>query len=259
MAPGATVAPGATSHSRRSDHRGKIFAKGSRRGASRGEKEVVPDESVAEEFDNPTLLQSYYPEDRDSAKGLVPEVLDAVVKIYTTHCEPNYSLPWQMQRQTQSTSSGFVISGRRIITNAHSVEHFTVVSVKKRGSDRKFIAKVLAIGNECDLALLTVEDDDFWVDIEPLTFGSLPELQASVIVVGYPIGGENISVTAGVVSRVEIQEYTHGASQVRSRAFFVCVFSFIDHLIVSPSCSFHSCSVFRSMLRSTLAHPEGLR
>ena len=26
-------------------------------------------------------------------------VLDAVVKIYCTHCDPNHSLPWQMKRQ----------------------------------------------------------------------------------------------------------------------------------------------------------------
>lgn len=159
---------------------------------------------------------TYYPEDvdADATPGLSGEVLDAVVKIYATHCDPNYSLPWQMRRQTQSTSSGFVIAKRRILTNAHSVEHFTVVKVKKRGSDHKYIARVLAIGNECDIALLTVHDEDFWNDLKPLKFGTLPELQASVIVVGYPIGGENISVTAGVVSRVEIQEYTHGASQV---------------------------------------------
>ncbi|CAN8069415.1 unnamed protein product [Agarophyton chilense] len=119
-----------------------------------------------------------------------------------------------MRRQTQSTSSGFVISGRRILTNAHSIEHHTVVRVKKRASDRKYIARVLTYGNECDLALLTVEDHSFWSDIQPLCFGRLPELQTSVIVVGYPIGGENISVTAGVVSRVEIQDYTHGDSQL---------------------------------------------
>lgn len=86
--------------------------------------------------------------------------------------------------------------------------------VKKRATDKKFIARVLAVGNECDIALLTVIDEEFWENLSPLPFGVLPELQASVVVVGYPIGGENISVTAGVVSRVEIQDYTHGASQL---------------------------------------------
>jgi len=31
------------------------------------------------------------------------------------------------------------------------------VKVKRRGDDQKFLAKVLAIGTECDIALLTVE------------------------------------------------------------------------------------------------------
>lgn len=37
-------------------------------------------------------------------------------------------------------------------------------------------------------AMLTVEDDEFWADAEPVQFGSLPQLQAAVTVVGYPIG-----------------------------------------------------------------------
>lgn len=136
-------------------------------------------------------------------------VLDAVVKVFSTHCEPNYSLPWQMSKQNYSFSSGFVIEGRRILTNAHSVDHHTVVQVKKRNEDTKFIANVLAVGNECDLSLLTVDDPDFWTGLSPLQFGDLPDLQASVAVVGYPIGGESISVTAGVVSRVEMHMYQH--------------------------------------------------
>lgn len=113
-----------------------------------------------------------------------------------------------MSRQTSSTSSGFVISGRKLLTNAHAVTHHTVVRVKKRASDYKYVATVLAIGQECDLALLSVADPDFWTDLNPLPFRPLPELQNSVIVVGYPLGGENISVTAGVISRIELQDYS---------------------------------------------------
>ena len=51
------------------------------------------------------------------------------------------------------------------------------VKVKRRGDDNKFIAKVLAIGVECDIALLTVEDEEFWEGVKPLTFGPLPRLQ----------------------------------------------------------------------------------
>lgn len=37
------------------------------------------------------------------------------------------------------------------MTNAHSVEHYTQVKLKKRGSDTKYLATVLAIGTECDI------------------------------------------------------------------------------------------------------------
>ena len=96
--------------------------------------------------------------------------------------EPNYSLPWTMRHQSSSTSSGFLIGGKRILTNAHCVEDYTVVKVKKRGSATKYVAEVLAIGRECDLALLAVEDDDFWRGITPLQLADrLPTLQDEVV------------------------------------------------------------------------------
>ncbi|ONK69482.1 uncharacterized protein A4U43_C05F23410 [Asparagus officinalis] len=140
--------------------------------------------------------------------------MDAVVKVFCVHTEPNFSLPWQRKRQYSSSSSGFIIGGRRVLTNAHSVEHFTQVKLKKRGSDTKYLATVLAIGTECDIALLTVSDDEFWEGVSPVEFGSLPALQDAVTVVGYPIGGDTISVTSGVVSRMEILSYVHGSTEL---------------------------------------------
>ncbi|EEF44918.1 protease Do-like 9 [Ricinus communis] len=140
--------------------------------------------------------------------------MDAVVKVFCVHTEPNFSLPWQRKRQYSSSSSGFIIGGRRVLTNAHSVEHHTQVKLKKRGSDTKYLATVLAIGTECDIALLTVNDDEFWEGVTPVEFGNLPALQDAVTVVGYPIGGDTISVTSGVVSRIEILSYVHGSTEL---------------------------------------------
>ncbi|KAK7355753.1 hypothetical protein VNO80_15014 [Phaseolus coccineus] len=140
--------------------------------------------------------------------------LNAVVKVYCTHTAPDYSLPWQKQRQYASTGSAFMIGDRKLLTNAHCVEHDTQVKVKKRGDDSKYVAKVLARGIDCDIALLSVESDEFWRDVEPLRFGRLPHLQDSVTVVGYPLGGDTISVTKGVVSRIEVTSYAHGSSDL---------------------------------------------
>lgn len=88
------------------------------------------------------------------------------------------------------------------------------VKVKRRGDDQKFIAEVLAVGTDCDIALLTVHDDEFWTGVTPLRFGPLPRLQDAVAVIGYPIGGDTISVTSGVVSRIEVTAYVHGSMEL---------------------------------------------
>ncbi|KAK4558593.1 hypothetical protein RGQ29_008059 [Quercus rubra] len=139
---------------------------------------------------------------------------NAVVKVYCTHTAPDYSLPWQKQRQFTSTGSAFMIGDGKLLTNAHCVEHDTQVKVKRRGDDTKYVAKVLARGVDCDMALLSVESKEFWEGAEPLTFGHLPRLQEAVTVVGYPLGGDTISVTKGVVSRIEVTSYAHGSSDL---------------------------------------------
>ncbi|KAK7373270.1 hypothetical protein VNO80_06670 [Phaseolus coccineus] len=149
----------------------------------------------------------------EGAVKVVPS-MDAVVKVFCVHTEPNFSLPWQRKRQYSSSSSGFLVGGRRVLTNAHSVEHYTQVKLKKRGSDTKYLATVLAIGTECDIAMLTVSDDEFWEGVSPVEFGDMPALQDAVTVVGYPIGGDTISVTSGVVSRMEILSYVHGSTEL---------------------------------------------
>lgn len=71
-------------------------------------------------------------------------LLDGVVRIYCTHSEPNFSMPWQRLRQESSTSSGFILPNRQILTNAHAVEYGTVVLVKNRQTEKKYVAKVVA-------------------------------------------------------------------------------------------------------------------
>lgn len=74
--------------------------------------------------------------------------------------------------------------------------------------------KALSIMMYDDAAMLTVDDDEFWVGVSPVEFGELPALQDAVTVVGYPIGGDTISVTSGVVSRIEILSYVHGSTEL---------------------------------------------
>ena len=42
-------------------------------------------------------------------------------------------------------------------------------------------------------------------------FRGIPELESTVSAYGYPIGGERMSVTTGIVSRIDFQLYTHSS------------------------------------------------
>ena len=70
------------------------------------------------------------------------------------------------------------------------------------------------VAHECDLATLEVEDAGFWEGVTPLKLGAMPSLQDEVAVVGYPEGGEGVSITQGVVSRIEIQRYAHSGQSL---------------------------------------------
>jgi len=138
--------------------------------------------------------------------------LSSVVKVFCTSASPNWYVPWQIQPQVSGTSSGFIIEGKRIICNAHGITDQVLIRVRKHGDATKYPAKLIATGHDCDLALLSVEDEKFWKGLTPLKFGKIPSLQASVIVVGYPKGGDCISVTKGVVSRVVCNTYSHSTN-----------------------------------------------
>ncbi|KAK1557684.1 hypothetical protein Q3G72_029544 [Acer saccharum] len=150
----------------------------------------------------------------NGAYSAIHLALDCVVKIFTVSSSPNYLLPWQKKSQRETTGSGFAIPGRKILTNAHVVADNTFVLIRKHGSPTKYRASVQAVGHECDLAILVVESQEFWEGMKFLELGDIPCLQQAVAVVGYPQGGDNISVTKGVVSRVEPTQYVHGATQL---------------------------------------------
>ncbi len=132
-----------------------------------------------------------------------------VVRVFATSQSPDYDCPWQARTPSRGTGSGVVIAGHKILTGAHVVANATFVQVQKPADPDKAVARVEAVSHDCDLALLTVEDERFLDGVPPAEIGELPALRDKVSVVGFPIGGEEISVTEGVVSRIEVQCYSH--------------------------------------------------
>jgi S1-C subfamily serine protease len=137
------------------------------------------------------------------------EISKSLVRITTTSQDPNYKVPWTPGNLGGGVGAGFVISGSRIMTNAHVVSNARFLSVEKESDPKKYVATVEHIAHDCDLAVLKVADPNFFKNTIPLSLGGIPEIESTVSVYGYPIGGERLSVTRGVVSRVDFQTYTH--------------------------------------------------
>lgn len=139
---------------------------------------------------------------------------DSVVRIFATTQRPDYRSPWQSCAPSSSTGSGVVVEGGRILTGAHVVAEATFLQVQKVSDPNKMVARVEAVCHDCDLALLRLSEPARLAGVEPQLLGGLPDLRDRVSVVGYPVGGEEISITEGVVSRVEVQRYSHSQRQL---------------------------------------------
>jgi len=139
---------------------------------------------------------------------------DAVLKVYSTQLTSDWGTPWKAGSSRSASGSGFVIPGHRILTNAHVVSDATFIQVRRYGESERVPARVLYVSDEADLALLTVDQPGFFDPIPPLDLGNLAELRQEILVLGFPLGGDTLSVTRGVVSRVESQTYAHSSAEL---------------------------------------------
>lgn len=137
------------------------------------------------------------------------EISRSLIRIEATSQEPNYKTPWNPGDVTSGVGAGFVVEGKRIMTNAHVVSNARFLTVSKEGDPNPYLAKVLHVAHDCDLALLTVGDPNFFKGTSPLEFGGIPEIESVVSAYGYPLGGTRLSVTRGIVSRIDFQPYSH--------------------------------------------------
>jgi S1-C subfamily serine protease len=138
-------------------------------------------------------------------------VQKSLVRVTATSVEPDYRAPWNGGGLQRGVGAGFVISGNRILTNAHVVANSRYLTVERDGDPNKYPATVQFIANDCDLATITVGAPDFFKNMVSLKFGGIPALESTVSAYGYPIGGERMSVTTGIVSRIDFQLYTHSS------------------------------------------------
>jgi len=141
--------------------------------------------------------------------SLPSDVYKSVLRVEVATQVPDYQTPWNSGRFGGGIGTGFLIGKNRILTNAHVVSNARRILITVYGSPKKYPAKVEFIAHDCDLALLSIDDFKDLESFPTFEFGNVPSLESQVRVIGYPVGGERLSVTRGVVSRIDFQPYSH--------------------------------------------------
>src|ERR671924_103722 len=143
-------------------------------------------------------------------------IRDLVVKIHAVHHTPDLLRPWSKNSPQQVKGSGVVIDGKRILTNAHVVRYASQIYVQPNQSADLIPARVEAVTPSMDLAVLKLDEESFFDKRGTLPLADeLPRVKDSINVYGYPTGGTELSVTQGIVSRIEFTEYYYQTSGLR--------------------------------------------
>lgn len=133
--------------------------------------------------------------------------LNAVVKLQVSTLVPDFVHPWKAGT-SGGEGSGVVIDQGLVLTCAHCVADSTHIRIRKQNEETIYEGTVAFIDNDCDLALVRVSDAAFMRDIEPMVLGDTSDVQDDVLAIGFPMGGDGISFTRGIVSRIEDQTYS---------------------------------------------------
>lgn len=141
---------------------------------------------------------------------------NSIVQVFATRRDPDFTKPWTKQSPREMTGSGVIVEGKRILTNAHVVTYASQIQVQANHAGDKVAASVVAIAPEIDLALLKLDDETFFESRPALGRAStLPKVKDTVMVYGFPTGGTSLSITKGIVSRIEFVGYGSSQSGLR--------------------------------------------
>ncbi len=133
-----------------------------------------------------------------------------IVKVEVVNRKPDYETPWQGGNFGRGTGTGFLVAPGLFMTNAHVVANAEKVDISLFADARRIPAKVKFVAHDADLALLEIEDVSAFEGVPCLKFSEeMPLLEDTVRAIGYPIGGNRLSVTRGIVSRIDTIPYAH--------------------------------------------------
>jgi len=143
-------------------------------------------------------------------------ISNSVVQVFATVRYPDVRKPWTKQSPQEISGSGMVIEGKRILTNAHVVLYASRLQIQGHGAGDRVSATVESVAPGIDLAVLKLDDETFFDSHPPLgRANELPKIKDPVLVYGYPTGGTSLSITKGIISRIDFAPYNFPVSGLR--------------------------------------------
>lgn len=165
-------------------------------------------ESVVEPAQQPEVAPQV--EEKQKTTADMAAAYRGIVKVEVVNRNPDYETPWQGGNFGRGTGTGFLVAPGLFMTNAHVVANAEKVDISLFADARSIPARVKFVAHDADLALLEIADTSAFEGVPCLEFSEeMPQLEDTVRAIGYPIGGNRLSVTRGIVSRIDTIAYAH--------------------------------------------------
>ena len=158
--------------------------------------------------ESPTETPLPTPTEVSLAVNTLEGVQSAVVQIVAqgSFVDPEFGL----QLNAAGSGSGFIIDPSGIaVTNNHVVTGAAFLEVFIAGEDRPHNARVLAVSECSDLALIDIDGDDFpYLEWYPESINVGLDIYSA----GFPLGDPEFTLTRGIVSKAQASGETNWAS-----------------------------------------------
>jgi len=134
---------------------------------------------------------------------------NAVVTLEVSARQYNYLQPWFRGTQTV-LKPGVVLAPQTLLTTAHGLVNRTVVRTRAGGRGTWFDTRVTWIDYPANLALLTVDDEGFWRDRQPVSLSTAIPEEANLRVVRWR--GGSLELRKAEYNRFTVSNPTGGGA-----------------------------------------------
>ncbi|MDX1961202.1 MAG: serine protease [Leptospiraceae bacterium] len=148
-----------------------------------------------------------------ASENMEDDFKKSIVQVKITAQNPNFMFPWQPKKPYNIEAVGIVISKDKILTLASNLEYTSSIEVKKFSSYKNFPAKILKIDYESNLAILSLEDTSFYLDLIPIDFVNKPEITKPVSIVQLDNAG-SIQFSKGRLTGMDMDYSSTGHTEL---------------------------------------------